>query len=319
MPFREALSMNTQQGNGTIVIPGGAGYLGHVLSSHFRQRSYKVVVLSRQASGGESGVRYDQWDGATIGDWARHLEGATAVINLAGRSVNCRYNEENKREIYDSRLRSTRVIGEAIAACDRPPAVWINSSSATIYRHALDRDMDEASGEIGTGFSVDVCQQWERVLNEAVVPHTRKVALRAAMVCGRHKGGVMDALRSLSAKGLGGPAGKGNQYVSWIHEEDFARTIDFILDCDALSGPVNCAAPHPLPNAEFMRLLRQAYRRPVGLPAAAWMLEIGAVLLGTETELLLKSRRVVPRKLLKSGFVFHFPHWREAVQQIANG
>jgi uncharacterized protein (TIGR01777 family) len=262
-------------------------------------------------------VLYCRWDGATVGDWAKYFEGAAAVINLAGRSVNCRYNERNKREIYDSRLHSTRVIGEAIAACVKPPAVWINSSSATIYRHALDRDMDEESGEIGTGFSVDVCRQWERVLDEAAAPHTRKVALRAAMVCGRQKGGVMDALRALTTKGLGGTAGKGNQYVSWIHEEDFARAIAWILECEALSGPVNCSAPHPLPNAEFMRLLRCAFHRPIGLPAAAWMLEIGAVVLRTETELLLKSRRVVPRKLLESGFSFHYPHWREAVQEIA--
>ncbi|HEX8236680.1 MAG TPA: TIGR01777 family oxidoreductase [Abditibacteriaceae bacterium] len=311
--------MNTQHTSGTIVIPGGAGYLGRVLSSHFTQRNYAVVILARQPHQDESGVRYCQWDGATIGDWAEGFESATAVINLAGRSVNCRYNEKNKAEIYDSRLRSTRVIGEAIAACARPPAVWINSSSATIYRHALDRDMDEASGEIGSGFSVDVCRQWERVLDEAAAPHTRKVALRSAMVFGRHKGGVMDAFRTLATRGLGGTTGKGNQYVSWIHEEDFARAVEWILRCEALSGPVNCAAPHPLPNAEFMRLLRRAFRRPIGLPAAKWMLEIGAAVLGTETELLLKSRRVVPRKLLQSGFVFRYPHWSEAVQQIAGG
>lgn len=311
--------MNVQQTTGTIVIPGGAGYLGRVLSSYFTQRSYNVVTLSREPHEDEPAVHHCQWDGATLGDWTKHFEGAAAVINLAGRSVNCRYNEKNKREIYDSRLLSTRVVGEAIAACTKPPAVWINSSSATIYRHALDRDMDEESGEIGTGFSVDVCQQWERVLDETHTPHTRKVALRAAMVCGHREGGVMDALRSLAAKGLGGTAGTGDQYVSWIHEEDFARAVDWILECDALSGAVNCAAPQPLPNAEFMRLLREAFRRPIGLPATAWMLEIGAAVLGTETELLLKSRRVVPRKLLESGFVFRYPQWREAVQQIAAG
>ena len=303
----------------TVVIPGGSGYLGRLLTQHWAGRGYRVVVLSRRGGEDHGRVLHLPWDGERLGPWARELEGAEAVLNMAGRSVNCRYHARNRREIYDSRLRSTRVLGEAIAACARPPRTWINAASATIYRHALDRPMDEATGELGKGFSVDVCLQWERTLAEADTPRTRKVALRTAMVLGEGHGGVMDAFLRIVRLGLGGTLGPGNQFVSWVHAEDFVRTIDWVVEHEVLEGAVNCTSPHPVPNAEFMRTLRQVCRQPLGLPATRWMLEIGAVLLRTETELLLKSRRVVPRRLLESGFVFRYPELRPALEQIVNG
>jgi hypothetical protein len=303
----------------TIIIPGGAGYLGRHLAQFFAQQSYSVVILSRQPQPDRDDVRYLQWDGATPGDWARSFEAAAAVINLAGRTVNCRYNARNKRQIYESRLRSTAAVGAAIAACDQPPAVWINASSATIYRDAYDRPMDEATGEIGTGFSVDVCQRWEQTLFAAHTPQTRKIALRTAIVFGNGSGGAMEPFERIVRLGLGGKMGSGRQFVSWVHLDDFARSVQWLIEHDELAGPINCAAPHPLPNAAFMRTLRQVCRQPIGLPATRWMLEIGAFALRTETELLLKSRRVVPGRLLESGFQFRYPELRPALEQIVNG
>ncbi|MDX1932820.1 MAG: TIGR01777 family oxidoreductase [Capsulimonadales bacterium] len=299
---------------GTIVVPGGAGFLGRVLREYFSGLGYRVIVLSRGASGSDV-VR---WDGENPGDWEATLRGAAAVINLAGRTVNCRYNEKNREEIYESRLKTTKALGDAISRCADPPPVWINSSSATIYRHAEDRPMDEATGEIGSGFSVDVCRKWEAALFAAETPRTRKVALRSAMVFGPGEEGVHAAFRRIVRIGLGGTLGNGRQYVSWIHDRDFVRAVHFLLERDDLSGPVNLASPNPLPNAEFMRIFRRVCRRPIGLPATRWMLEIGALLLQTETELLLKSRRVVPGKLRDAGFRFDFPEWEAALSDIVS-
>lgn len=299
-----------------VVIPGGSGFMGRPLARYFAEQGYEVVVLSRKAREAEGAIRWLPWDGETLGPWAAEFEGAAAIINLAGRSVNCRYNAANKQSIYDSRLKSTKVVGEAIAHCQEKPPVWINAASATIYRHAEDRPMDEATGEIGTGFSVDVCQQWERTLVEADTPGVRKVALRSAIVFGPGEGGVMDVLLRLTRMGLGGTMGNGRQYVSWVHTEDFCHAVRWIMEHPELEGPVNVAAPGPLPNRELMALLRKAVGIPVGLPATKWMLEIGAVFLQTETELILKSRWVVPGKLLASGFQFRYPAVGAAVQQI---
>lgn len=311
--------MNASQKSGPIVIPGGSGYLGQVLSGYFVRQSRPVVILSRHPQPDSASVRYVSWDGETLGDWADTFENAEAVVNLAGRTVNCRYNEKNKQQIYDSRLHSTRVVGEAISHCANPPKVWINSSSATIYRHALDRPMDEATGEIGTGFSVDVCRRWEQTLAEAQTPQTRKVALRAAIALGKGKGGAMEPFLRLARLGFGGPMAGGNQFVSWIHTEDYARSIDWIIAHEELEGPVNSASPNPVPNREFMRTLRAVCRQPLGIPLPRWMLEVGALLLQTETELILKSRRVVPGKLSASGFLFQFPELRAALDDIVNG
>lgn len=300
--------------NGRIIIPGGSGFLGNYLTGWFTRQDYEVVVLSRSARSETNGARTVQWDGAEPGRWTRELEGAAAVVNLAGRSVNCRYHARNRKEILESRLKSTGALGDAIRHCASPPPVWINAGSATIYRDARDRPMDEPTGELGSGFSVDVCRQWEAALFDAETPHTRRIALRTALVLGSGDG-VMAAFERIVRLGLGGTLGPGDQMVSWVHVEDFARSVDYLLKSE-LAGPVNCAAPGQLPNREFMRALRTAYRQPIGLPAATWMLEIGAFLLRTETELLLKSRWVAPTRLLEAGFRFEFPTVDAALAQI---
>jgi hypothetical protein len=298
-----------------IVLAGGTGFLGDLLVRHFAARGDEVVVLTRR-TGAVPGARAVRWDARTPGRWTEELDGADALINLCGRSVNCRYHAANRREILDSRLAPTRVLGEAVFSCRRPPPVWLNAASATIYRHAEDRPMTEDGGEIGEGFSVSVCQQWETAFFGALTPETRKVALRTGMVLGTAPGGVLAVLRGLVRAGLGGTMGHGRQFVSWLHAEDFVRSVDGILGQEALLGPLNITAPEPVPNRELMAELRRVLRRPFGLPATRAMLEIGAVFLGTETELILKSRRVVPERLLRSGFVFRFPRIGPALEDL---
>jgi uncharacterized protein (TIGR01777 family) len=260
-----------------------------------------------------------------VGDWSTELEGADVVINLAGRSVNCRYDARNRAEIMSSRVRSTRAVGTAIAKSRRPPRVWLQASTATIYAHRYDAANDEASGIVGGQernapdtwrFSIDVARAWEDALEEAAVPSTRKVALRSAVIMVPSEGGAFATLMTLARRGLGGRAGDGRQYVSWIHDLDFVRAVQWIIGHDQLSGAVNVASPNPLPQEDFMRALRRAAGIRVGLPAMTWMLEIGALLLRTETELILKSRRVVPRRLVESGFTFRFPEWKDAVYDL---
>ncbi len=296
-----------------VVLAGGSGFLGQTLTTWFAQRNWQVVILSRRARADSANVRTVVWDGRTLGDWTAELDGATALVNLAGRSVNCRYHRRNRDMILHSRLDSTRVLGAALARCSTSPPVWLNSSTATIYRHSLDRPMDEITGEIaGTPaakdlFSIEVATRWEQALMDCPAPATRRVALRTAMVFSRMSGTVYPMLRRLARLGLGGPMAGGRQYVSWLHQDDFCRAIEWLIDHDALAGPVNLAAPHPLTNAELMREIRRAVGRKLGLPATRWMLEIGAVLLRTETELIIKSRRVVPGRLTTAGFEFLFP------------
>jgi hypothetical protein len=306
-----------------IVLPGGSGQVGTMLARAFRGDGHEVVVLSRSPSAGA--WRTVAWDARTLGPWAAELEGADVVINLAGRSVNCRYNATNRRAILDSRVDSTRVLGEAIAGCARPPRVWLQSSTATIYAHRFDAPNDEATGIVGGDepgapdtwrFSIDVARAWERTLDEAVVPGTRRVALRSAMVMSPDRGGIFDVLLGLVRRGLGGKSGDGRQYVSWIHHVDFVNAVRWIIDHDDFAGPVNLASPAPLPNADFMRHLRDAWGARVGLPATRWMLEVGAVFLRTETELVLKSRRVVPGRLAEAGFAFRHPEWGEAAREL---
>ncbi|HWA87888.1 MAG TPA: TIGR01777 family oxidoreductase [Opitutus sp.] len=301
---------------GDIVLAGGTGFLGQALAEHLRSAGRRVVVLSRRAGGETEGVKQVRWDAGNVGDWARELDGAAAVVNLAGRSVNCRYSARNRAEILNSRVNATRAIGAAVARCARPPAVWLNASSATIYRDARDRAMDEAAGDPGEGFSVEVCQAWERAFFEAPAPRTRKVAMRLSIVFGPAPGGVFGIFQRIVRLGLGGRQGDGGQFVSWLHVTDFCRAVEWLLAHDEISGPVNLCAPVPLPNAEFMRAWREACGVKVGLPATAWMLRIGAFFLRTETELLLKSRRVVPRRLQDSGFHFQFGAWRPAVADL---
>ena len=310
-----------------IVLPGGSGHLGQLLARALARRGDEVVLLSRSGArhGGTEYPRVVEWDGRALGAWAGELDGADAVINLAGRSVNCRYTESNLREMLDSRVDSTRAVGRAIERARRPPRVWLQASTATIYAHRFDAPNDELTGRIGGGEpdapgywrrSIEIAKAWEQAIYDANAPATRKVALRTAMVMGAQPGGVFDVLFGLTRWGLGGTIAGGRQFVSWIHERDFVRAVAFLLARDDLEGPVNVTAPAPLPQREFMAALRSAAGVPMGLPAARWMVEVGAFILRTDTELVLKSRRVVPRRLLDAGFTFEFPEWPPAADEL---
>ncbi|MEH0581585.1 TIGR01777 family oxidoreductase [Streptomyces sp. B21-108] len=304
-----------------IVLPGGTGQVGTVLRRALTAAGHEVVVLSRRPTGrGEVA-----WDGRTLDPWTEAIDGSDVVVNLAGRSVSCRYTPVNLKAMMDSRVDSARVVGEAIAAAARPPGVWLQMSTATVYAHRFDAPNDEATGVIGGsesgvpgywGYSVDIATAWEREQDQADTPHTRKVALRSAMVMSPDRGGVFDVLLRLARLGLGGPVAGGAQYVSWIHDHDFVRAVEFLVARDDLAGPVNLAAPAPLPHRAFMRALRRAWGVPVGLPATKWMAELGAFALRSDTELLLKSRRVVPGRLLDAGFAFEHPEWPEAAADL---
>jgi uncharacterized protein (TIGR01777 family) len=306
-----------------IIIPGGTGQVGTMLARAFHKDGHEVVVLSRKAA--KASWHIVQWDGETRGAWTKELEGADVVINLAGRSVNCRYNSENRKLIVDSRVKSTRIIGEAIAQAVKPPRVWLQASTATIYAHCYDAPNDEVNGIIGGNepgapetwrFSIEVATAWERAFNEAQTPRTRKVLLRSAITLSPDPGGIFATLLTLVRFGLGGTVGNGRQYMSWIHEEDFIRAVLWLIEHDEFSGPVNLAVPNPLPHAEFMKELRKAWGMPFGLPATEWMVEIGTFAMRTESELILKSRRVIPRRLTEAGFVFNYPAWPQAAQNL---
>ncbi len=306
-----------------IVIPGGHGQIGGVLARAFFADGHDVVVLSRRRV--EAPWSVVAWDGETLGDWAREIDGADVVINLAGRSVNCRYREKNRREILKSRIASTRVVGQAIAQALQPPRVWLQASTATIYAHRYDAPNDEKTGILGVGeldapntwnFSIDVANAWEQAANEVSLTDTRLVLLRSAMTMSPDAGGVFDTLLGLTRWGLGGRCGDGRQYVSWIHDHDFVRACYWLMNHDELSGPVNVSSPNPLPHADFMRALRCAWGVRLGLPASKWMLEIGVMLMRSESELILKSRRVIPTRLLESGFHFEFPRWPDAAEDL---
>lgn len=301
-----------------IVLAGGSGQVGTMLARHFLAGGDEVVVLSRAPR--PAPWRTVAWDAATVGAWAEELDGAGAVLNLAGRSVDCRYHAKNRRAILESRLAATRAVGAAVQACATPPRVWLQASTATIYAHSHEIAHDE-SGQLGGdepdapakwAFSVGVAKAWEAAATAVDLRATRLVLMRTAMVMNVDRGSIFDVLLRLVRFGLGGTPGDGRQYVSWLHEADFVRAVSLLLADGRLDGPVNLAAPAPLPIAGFFECLRRAYGRRIGLPAARWMLELGAFLMRTETELVLKSRRVVPGKLRQVGFEFEFPDWRTA-------
>ncbi len=309
-------------------MPGGTGQVGGLLRRGLAARGHEVVVLSRRPERLEPGIEHVVWDGTSLGAWTAALNGADAVVNLAGRSVSCRYTEENLRQMMDSRVDSTRVVGEALAAAARPPAVWLQMSTATIYADRRDAPNDEVHGRLGGDepdvpayweFSVRIAREWEAAQQEADLPGTRRVALRSAMVMSPDRGGVLDVLLRLARLGLGGPVAGGGQFVSWIHDADFVRAVEVLLLDGSVDGPVNLASPHPLPQRDLMLALRRAWGAwagRVGLPATSWMAEVGAWALRTDTELLLKSRRVVPGRLLDAGFAFDHPHWPEAAADL---
>jgi len=308
------------------VIAGGSGQVGTVLARAFHCDGHEVVVLSRTPVAAPWLVV--PWDGRSIGPWTGQLEGVDVVINLAGRSVNCRYHAENRRTIMQSRVDSTRVIRQAIVQAARPPRVWLQASTATLYEHRLDAPNDEWTGILGGAepnapdtwrFSIDVAKAWEGAAQEGgPLPATRLVLMRSAIIMSPDRGGAFDMLLKFVRFGLGGRNGSGLQFVSWIHEIDFVRAVYWLIEHESLSGAVNLAAPNPLPNADFMRELRRAWKMPLGLPSTEWMLEIGAFLLRTETELILKSRQVIPGRLLRDGFSFRYPTWPEAARELCS-
>jgi len=306
-----------------ILIPGGSGQVGTILARAFHAEGHSVVVLSRKPQAAP--WRVEAWDAETLGPWVRELDDTDVVVNLAGRSVNCRYTAANRREIMDSRVRSTRVVGRAIANSKSPPRVWLQSSTATIYAHRYDAPNDETTGILGGDepnapdtwkFSIDVAKAWEAAATEFETPGTRKVLMRSAMVMSPDRDGIFDVMLGLVRKGLGGTAGDGRQFLSWIHDRDFIRAVQWLIENDELAGPVNLCSPHPLPNREFMAELRRAWGTRIGLPASRWMLSVGAWAMRTETELVLKSRRVVPGRLLALAFKFDCADWAVAAADL---
>ncbi|HZB88785.1 MAG TPA: TIGR01777 family oxidoreductase [Terracidiphilus sp.] len=306
-----------------IVIPGGSGQVGQVLAHFFHEHGHHVTVLTRGPYAAPWNTVH--WDGQSLGSWTEHLEGADVCINLAGRSVNCRYTAANRKSIYDSRIHTTRLLNEVIAGLADPPKVWLNASTATIYRHAFDRAMDEATGELGGNepgapsawnFSIQVARDWEAAFFETVTPRTRKVAMRSAITFSPQPGNPFAIFSNLVRLGVGGKLASGRQFVSWIHDADFVRAVEFLIARNDLSGPINIAAPHPLPNRDFMAALRDAWNVPNGVPHFTPLLEIAAFLLRTETELILKSRRVVPGRLLDAGFRLGFTEWPAAAEDL---
>ena len=298
-----------------IVIAGGTGFLGSCLKDYYAATDTHLVILTRGISRREGNVSYVQWDGKSTGKWCQEIEGADALINLNGKSVDCRYNKKNRALIYASRLDATRVLGDAVLNCTSPPRVWINASSATFYRHSLDKEMDETTGEPGAGFSVDVVQRWEQAFNSFNTPFTRKVIIRTSIVLGRN-GGALNPLKTLTQSGLGGRQGQGNQYVSWLHENDFVSIIDFLITHDDAMGVYNVTSPNPVPNNEFMKAIRKVLKMPVSIPTPRWLLSLGALIIGTETELVLKSRRVVPARLTAAGYEFKFDNIETALEDL---
>jgi hypothetical protein len=314
------------------VLPGGSGQVGQALARHFTERGHQVTVLTRGPY--TASWQTVHWDGENIGSWTEYLEGADVCINLAGRSVNCRYDAANRQAIYESRIGSTRLLGRVMAGLSEPPRVWLNASAATIYRRAVDEDgvdlpLDEACELCGDepdssaerwaerrGFSARVARDWEAAFFATETPRTRKVALRSAVVLSPTPGSAFGVLSNLVRLGLGGRQGNGRQFVCWIHETDYARAVEFLIEREDLNGPVNIAAPYPLPNREFMAGLRWAWDMPNGLPAPSLAIKFGALILRTEPELVLQSCRAVPGRLLEAGFEFEFPEWAEAAEDL---
>lgn len=298
-----------------LILAGGSGFLGQALIRYFENEFDEIIVLSRSENKTVGKIRYLIWDASSFGSWCKELEEATAIINLCGKSVDCRYTEKNKAIIFSSRLDSTKVIGEAILNCKTPPQLWINGASATIYRHSINTPMTEATGDIGNGFSVEVCKAWEKIFNSFKLTNTRKVNLRISMVLGK-TGGVFPALLNGVKKGLGGTMGHGTQQVSWIHVDDFCSIVEWIIKNDTAKGVYNVVALQPVQNKVLMQFLRKKTNTRFGLPAPKWMLEIGAFFMRTETELILKSRYVVPERLLHEGFTFKYSTIEDCLESL---
>lgn len=297
-----------------LIIAAGTGFLGQVLVNHFKTKFDEIVILTRGKSKLEDGIKYVSWNAKTFSGWEKELENATVLINLAGKSVDCRYTKENKKKILWSRIDSTKVLNKAVLNCQNPPKHWLNSSTATIYRFSLDKQMDEVDGEIGNDFSINVALSWEKAFFKTETPKTLKTALRTSIVLGKN-GGALVPLKALAKIGFGGKQGNGNQFVSWIHEEDFTNAVDFIIEKEMI-GVINVVSPEPIRNKDFMQKLRRAVGFPFGIPLNKFFLEIGSFLIRTETELVLKSRNVIPKRLLENGFQFKFENIDETFEDL---
>ncbi|MBT8244037.1 MAG: TIGR01777 family protein [Winogradskyella sp.] len=294
----------------TLIIAGGTGFLGQILENYFKAKGFTIKILTRKPTK----KNHIFWDGKNLGEWSKFFEDTEAVINLAGKSVDCRYTKENKKKIYHSRIDSTNVLGLAINLCEYPPKYWFNSSTATIYKDSYDKEMTEADGDIGDDFSMNIAKSWEKAFNENTNPKTKKVVLRTSIVFGKN-GGAYIPLKRLVRFGLGGKQWHGKQKVSFIHELDFARAIDFIIT-ENLEGTFNIVSPKPIDNKTLMKIIRKALNIPFGISHPKWLVEFGAKLIGTETELVLKSRNIIPKRLLDEGFKFKFESINNAVNAI---
>ncbi|MDP2672806.1 MAG: TIGR01777 family oxidoreductase [Nanoarchaeota archaeon] len=297
-----------------LVIAAGTGFLGNVLINHFKNKFEEIIILTRDKYKISDTVKYVNWDAKTLSGWEKELEDTDILINLTGKSVDCRYTNSNKKEILNSRIDSTKILNQAVLQCKNPPLHWLNSSTSTIYRHSIDKEMDEFSGEIGNDFSMNVAKSWEKSFFETKTPKTLKTALRTSIVLGK-KGGAFLPLKNLTKSGFGGKQGNGNQFVSWIHEKDFARAISFIID-KKLTGNINIVSPKPIKNKEFMKILRKSLNVAIGIPVGERLLKIGAKLIGTESELVLKSRNVIPKRLHEHGFNFEYDNLKKAFDNL---
>ena len=297
-----------------LIIAAGTGFLGQVLINHFKDKFEQIVILTRGNTKTIDGIKYVNWNAKTFSGWENELENATVLINLAGKSVDCRYTKKNKKEILLSRIESTKILNKAVLNCKNPPKHWLNSSTATIYRFSLDKQMDETDGEIGNDFSINVALSWEKAFFKTETPNTLKTALRTSIVLGKN-GGAFIPLKTLAKIGFGGQQGKGNQFISWIHEEDFVNAINFIIQKEII-GVINIVSPKPIRNYDFMKKLRKTVGFPFGIPMSVFLLEIGSFFIRTETELVLKSRNVIPKKLLENGFKFKFQNVDDVFQNL---
>lgn len=297
-----------------LIIAAGTGFLGQTLISHFKNDFDEIIILTRGKSETKAQLKYINWDGKTFSGWEKELENTTVLINLTGKSVDCRYTVQNKKEIYTSRIASTQILNQAVLQCKKPPKHWLNAATSTIYRHSIDKQMDEINGEIGDDFSMNIAKAWEESFFETKTLKTLKTALRTAIVLGEN-GGALVPIKLLSQIGFGGKQGNGNQFISWIHEKDFARAVAFILEKEII-GVVNLVAPKPNTNRDFMRILRKVINPPFGIPINTFLLEMGAFLIRTETELILKSRNVIPKRLLEEGFEFEFATLEPALKNL---
>ena len=297
-----------------IVIAGGTGFLGNILVKHYQNADTEIVVLTRNAKPAHDNVRYVQWDAKTLGNWIKELEHSDVIINLVGKSVNCRYTEKNKREIISSRVDATKVIGQAINACLFPPRVWVNAGSAAIFGDSGEEIKAEGSS-LGDGFSPEVCKQWEKAFHEAHTPHTRKVFLRIGLVLQKGEG-LIKPFMNMVKFGLGGKFGTGEQYISWIHETDFVNVVQWAISNHGIEGILHCSSPFPVKNKEFMQAILRATNVHFALPNPALLIQLGAVFIGTEADLVLQGRRVVSSILEENKFVFKHPHIQGAMDYL---